>query len=155
MTLDDILPHAHFSERHARRISAPPVVVWRALHDVRLTDSPLASLLMGIRTLPALVAGAAPRAMVSGPFLEHAPIPVLARDPDRRIVAGGVLQPWKLQGGARPPLLDAVSLRTFDEPGWVKCGMDFVLEQDRNDTVLRTETRVLATDATTRTRFAL
>jgi hypothetical protein len=94
-------------------------------------------------------------ATVSGRFLDEGPVPVLGTDPGRSVVAGGLLQPWKLGGGEPPPALDAAGLRAFRAPGWIKCGLDFTLEAHGDGTVLRTETRVEATDPATRRRFAL
>ena len=93
--------------------------------------------------------------MSHGASLHDAPVPLLTVHRRREVLAGGVMQPWKLRGGGRPPALDAAGLRTFHAPGWVKCAVDFVLEPDGAGTVLRTETRVIATDAVTRVRFAL
>ena len=82
-------------------------------------------------------------------------MPTLEVEPERALVAGGVLQPWKLRGGATPPALDAEQLRAFAEPGWVKVAFDFVLVPDAGGTRLSTETRVAATDARTRKIFGL
>lgn len=155
LTLDDVVPAPDVFERHQRHVAAPPGAVWNALLAVRLEDSPLSRALMGVRTLPDRLTRKARPATVSGRFLEHGPIPVLGMDVERRIVAGGLLQPWKLRGGAPPPHLTADELRAFAEPGWAKCGMDFVLEPDGAGTLLRTETRVRATDPATRRRFGL
>jgi hypothetical protein len=152
MTLDDILPESHFAERHARRIAAPPARVWAALVELRLSDLPAARLLMDVRSL-AWLHRTRPR-LVTGRFLEDGPVPVLAAEPGRLVVAGGVMQPWKLRGGDAPPALDASALRAFAAPGWVKCGVDFVLVPDGEGTVLHTETRITATDAGSRRRFA-
>lgn len=154
-TLGDLLPVAHFRERHERRIAAPAPAVWAALHELRLADSPLARMLLDLRTLPARLTGRDQPRMVTDRFLDAGPLPLLAVEPNRTIVAGGVIQPWKLRGGATPPSLDATALRAFDKPGWVKCGVDFVLEADGHATVLSTETRVQATDRGTRVRFGL
>ena len=154
-SLDDVIPTAHFSERHQRRIAAPAASVWDALHELRLGDLTLSRTLMGIRTLPGRVGGKGPPRMVSGRFLEDGPVPVLITDPGRAVIAGGVMQPWKLRGGDAPPRLDATALRGFDQPGWVKVGLDFVLYPDRGGTLLTTETRVLATDPGTHARFRL
>lgn len=93
--------------------------------------------------------------MVSGRLLEEGPVPVLSSFPPRSLVAGGVMQPWKLTGGEDPPLLNAAELVAFSEPGWVKVGLDFVLVTDGDGTRVSTETRVKATDARTRARFGL
>jgi hypothetical protein len=154
LTLDQLLPVPHFRERHGRRIAAPPAAVWAALHELRLRDVALSRLLMGIRLLPVRLTGRNEAVrMVSGRFLEEGPVPVLAADPQRALVAGGVMQPWKLTGGEDPPELDAAALHAFAEPGWVKVGFDLVLEPDGAGTRLWTETRVTATDPRTRTRF--
>ncbi len=150
-----LLPCADFRERHDRRIAAPPAAVWDALFALRPTDLALTRTLMAVRTLPARLTGRARPRPVTGRLLEHAPIPVLITDPGRAVVAGGVLQPWKLRGGTPPPSLDVDALREFDEPGWVRCAMDFVLEPDGDGTHLSTETRVHATDPRTRARFGL
>jgi hypothetical protein len=92
--------------------------------------------------------------MVTGRFLEEGPVPVLMSVENSAVVAGGVLRPWRLFGGQEPPKLDAPGLRVFTEPGWVKVGMDFVLQPDGAGTRLHTETRVAATDTRTRVLFA-
>jgi hypothetical protein len=152
--LDDIISAPEFSERHARRIAAEPDRVWAALLELRLSDSPVARLLMAVRTLGPLRRGRHEQ-LISGRFLDHGPVPLLAITPGECVVAGGVMQPWKLGGGAEPPLLDAAALRAFDRAGWVKCAVDFVLVPDGAGTQLTTETRVAATDTRSRRCFAL
>lgn len=77
----------------------------------------------------------------------------MGAEPGGSVVAGGVLQPWKVHGGHTPPALDAAELRAFAAPGWVKVGYDFVLRADGARTLLSTETRVEATDARTGVLF--
>ncbi len=153
VTLDDLLPGAHFSERHATRIAAPPAAVWAALHELRLADLALSRALMGVRELPARLARRPPSRMLTSRLLEDGPVPVLAADPPRSLVGGGVMQPWRPLGGPEPPTLDAEALRAFAEPGWEKVGLDFVLRADGEGTTLSTETRVVATDRRTRLVF--
>jgi hypothetical protein len=156
LTLDDLLPAPHFSERHERRIAAPPAAVWQAVQELRLGDLALSRALMAVRLLPARLAGREQASrMVDGRLLEEGPVPVLATEPAHAVVAGGVLQPWKLTGGEEPPALDAAALQAFAEPGWVKTGFDLVIEPNGAGTRLTTETRVTATDARTRARFGL
>ena len=156
LTLDDLLPAPHFRERHERRIAAPPAAVWQALHDLRLGDLALTRALMGIRLLPARLARRPrPFGMGSGRLLDDGAVTVLASDPDQAMVAGSVMQPWRITGGEDPPALDAPALQAFAEPGWVKVGFDLVLEPAGAGTRLTTETRITATDAGTRARFGL
>lgn len=154
-TLAELLPRAQFAEHHERHIAAPPAVVWRVLHELRLGDSPLTRLLMGVRMLPALLTGGEAVRMRGGRFLEQGPVPVLGEEHPRLIVAGGVMQPWRLRGGDTPPPLDAEQLRGFTDAGWVKVGMDFVLRPDGDGTLLATTTSVEATDDGTRARFGV
>ncbi len=154
LTLAEVLPAPQFRERHERLISAPPAAVWSALLELRLVDLALSRALTNVRTLPARMARRERPRIVTGRFLEEGPVPVLVEVENRLIVAGGPLQPWRLFGGASPSKLDACGLRDFAEPGWVKVGMDFVLQPESGGTRLGTETRVMATDARTRLRFA-
>lgn len=154
-TLENLLPAPHFSERHERHLAAPGAAVWPALYELRLGDLRLSRTLMEVRDLPSRLLMRPRTAMLSGRFFEDGPVPLLSVDPERLVVVGGVMQPWKLFGGDEPPELDAEALRSFDEPGWVKVGMDFALEPLGAGTRLRTETRVVATDPTTRRRFRL
>lgn len=154
-TLDDLLPEPHFRERHERCIKAPPPAVWIALHELRLVDLPLSRALMDIRTLPARLLGRERPRTVTPRLLEDGPVPVIVSDPERAVLAGAALQPWKLVDTGESPALDAAGLRAFEEPGWVKVGIDFVLEPCEAGTRLHTETRVRATDRRTRARFGL
>ena len=154
-TLDDLLGEGHFSERHERRIEAPPAVVWSALHEVRLVDLALSRTLMDLRTLPMRLRGRPRPQMVTARLLEDGPVPVLATEPGRMVLAGGAMQPWRLTRHTEPPPLDLEALRAFSEPGWVKVGMDFVLDPEGGATRVRTETRIVATDPRTRLVFGI
>ena len=50
--------------------------------------------------------------------------------------------------------MDAEGLQRWIQPGWVKAVMDFRVTPSRRGTELSSETRVLATDPTTRSRFS-
>jgi hypothetical protein len=156
LTIDELLPAPHFREHHERRIAAPPAAVWDAVQELRLRDLALSRALMGIRLLPARLAGRKEASrMVDGRLLDEGPVTVLASDPDHAVLGGGVMQPWKLTGGEEPPALDAPALQAFSEPGWVKVGFDLVIEPTGAGSRLTTETRVTATDPRTRARFRL
>ena len=156
LTIDELLPAPHFREHHERRIAAPPGAVWDAVHELRLGDLVLSRALMGLRLLPARLAGRREASrMVDSRLLDGGPVTLLASDPDRAVLGGGVMQPWKLTGGEEPPELDVPALQAFSEPGWVKVGFDFVIEPTGDGSRVSTETRVTATDARTRARFGL
>jgi hypothetical protein len=154
ITLDDILPAPHFHERHERHVAAPPDAVWDALHELRTGELAITRALMGVRILPARLAGR-PSRTASARLLDGGPVHVLASDRGRAVVGGAVMQPWRLRGGDRAPSLDAAGLRAFDRAGWVKTGVDFVLHPEAGGTRVTTETRITATDDRTRAKFAL
>jgi hypothetical protein len=105
-----------------------------------------------VRALPLLLTGKH-NGGIDRTFLDTIPIPVLSSEPPTSVVFGGVLQAWRLTGGAPPPTLDAAGVRSFAEPGWVRIGMDFRLTPAMGGTHLSSETRVQATDDETRRRF--
>lgn len=154
MDLDDVLLNSHYVTRQSRWIDAPPDVVWEELHAVRLSGLPVTLVLGAARLLPVLLSGHGLGRLRDRPFLETVPVPLLASEESRSVVFGGVLQPWRLGGGEEPPELDAEGLHNWMRPGWVKAAMDFRLTPVRGGTELSSETRVLATDWTTRRRFA-
>jgi hypothetical protein len=154
MDLDDVVPVAEHVTRQARVIDAPPPVVWEELHRLTLATLPVTLALGGVRALPGLLTGKWHGALDQA-FLDVVPVPVLSSEPPMAVVFGGVLQAWKLTGGEQPPALDTAGLREWAEPGWVKVAMEFRLTPVRGGTLLSSETRVVATDAGARRRFAL
>jgi hypothetical protein len=77
---------------------------------------------------------------------------VLAELPGREIVLGGATRPWERNPVFRP--LPPDEFATFDEPGYVK--IVFTLRADNagaGNSVFRTETRAIATDPVSRTKF--
>src|SRR5260370_22840309 len=69
-------------------------------------------------------------------------------------VSAGLSQAWRLLGGLAPPRLDGAALRAWWAPGWIKVEMEFRLEPAAAGTLLSTETRILATDPSSRRFFA-
>jgi hypothetical protein len=153
--LDDVLPNSHYVTRQSRWIAAPPDVVWAELHALKLTGLPVTVALSAVRFLPVLLSGKGFGQLHDRTFLDALPVPLLASEKPESVVFGGVLQAWRLSGGEEPPSLDAEDLQRWIRPGWVKAVMDFRLTPARGGTELSSETRVLATDPTTRRRFAL
>jgi hypothetical protein len=152
MDLDDVVPAPEHVTSQSRTIAAPPEVVWEELHRVTLSSLPISATLIGLRFLPALLMGNRPT--LDRLFLDVVPVPLLSSEPPSALVLGGVMQPWRLIGGERGPVLDADGMRNWSEPGWVKVAMDFRLTPTEKGTTLRTETRAAATDSTARLLFS-
>ena len=156
MDLDDVVPEADHATRQSRVIDAPASVVWDELHRLQVTSLPVTLLLSAARALPVVLSGRGRRrGGLDRTFLDVVPIPQLASDPPSHVLFGGPLQPWRLAGGERPPVLDAAGVREWSEPGWVKVGMEFRLTPSLGGTRLSCETRIAATDAVSRRRFGL
>jgi hypothetical protein len=158
-TLDDVLPEPHHRERHRRWVPAAPEVVWERLWTLTMTDLRVTATLFRVRSLPARLSGRAQRTARGsgreGALLDRLPIPVQVRHRPVGVVLAGVGQPWKVRGGARAPVLDLEHFVAFREPGWMKMAMDVRLEPVRGGTEVSTETRVRATDKSTRRRFRI
>ena len=145
MRLDDVLPSWQFGEHHEIAVHTAPGDPVAAVERVTWREVPL------FRAL--LVAGSLGRTRppADRAFLGHLTsggFTVLSRTPDA-LVVGAVV---RVRGDRGPvPLGDdpAAAFRAADEPGCYKVAFDF----RAHDGVLRTETRVLATDEDTRRRF--
>jgi len=70
-------------------------------------------------------------------------------------VSAGLSQARRLLGGLAPPRLDGAALRAWSDPGWIKVAMEFRLEPAPAGALLSTETRILATDPSSRRFFAV
>jgi hypothetical protein len=154
MNLDDVIPNPHHRMCHSRAVGAPLTVVWDELHRVPMSALPLGRALEGVRLLPARLAGRKHPPLAGRTFLEVTPIPVLFSQRPQVVISAGLSQAWRLLGGSTPPHLDAAALRAWSQPGWIKVGMEFRLQSTPVGTLLRTETRMLATDPRTRRAFA-
>jgi hypothetical protein len=151
--LDRFMPAYETVERHQSRVDAPAADALAAAYDVDLRDSTIAraifrtrELVLGAKSTPAV--GRQPlRAQV-----EELGWGVLAEIPGREIVFGAVTQPWMANVHFRP--LPADEFVTFKEPGYVKIA--WTLRADPvgpQSSIVRTETRVVATDPQARDAF--
>lgn len=152
--LDDILPDHRYRIAASIVIPAPQERIWEELLALPLRALPMSLALTRIRHLPAVLTGKEPAATSDTTFLDSTPIPVVVNDPPERIILVGLSQPWKLQGGAEPPYLNAVDLARWSSPGWIKVAMEFRLVPQRDGILLSTETRIAATDEATGRAFA-
>lgn len=152
--IDEYVPIYQFAEVHATRVAAPPAVVYRALREVTASE------IRGFGALTWLRRAGRPgpesilRAPAQQPLLDVATrttFLTLAEVPERELVVGTlVLAP---RGVPRPTTAGA--FQALDRPGVAKAAMNFELRSDgRGGTRLTTTTRVYATDARARRRFA-
>jgi hypothetical protein len=122
--LKRLVPEYHYGEVHSTRLFAPPERALAAVRSVTLGEQ-----------------------MLDFGFV------LLAEDPGRELVFGGIGHMFRASGGSRPVFRDADGFRAFGEPGYAKVAMNFSAEARAGGAELRTETRVLATDAASRRRF--
>ncbi len=155
MLLDDAMPRWDFRERHSTRIGRPPAEAMAAARAVTAREVPVLIVLMGLRSLPALLSGKR-RGRPDDPLLDgftRMGFTVLG-DSDEELTCGGVGRFWQPSGGLRR--VGADDFAAFHEPGYAKAGFNFLAEPTADGgCVLTTETRVLGTDAGARRRFTL
>jgi hypothetical protein len=115
----------------------------------------VARAIFAVRSIPARLAGTPPPADEERGILQETLAlgwRVLAEAPGREVVVGAVTQPWKADVVFRgiPP----EEFAAFSEPGYVKIAWTLAVEPaGLSRCVLRTETRAIATDAASRSRF--
>ncbi|MEA2437549.1 MAG: hypothetical protein QOF65_2105 [Thermoleophilaceae bacterium] len=149
--IDDWLPSFDESEFHTREVAAEPAAVEAALRELRSGDLRLTGLLMGLRTLPALLTGhrrrRADRPLIEGVLA--AGFVMLDERPGEQTVLGVVGRPWRPRGDGHDAIDSPEAFRSYDRPGSVRCAWDFVLAPapSGRGTLLTTETRIAGTDA--------
>jgi hypothetical protein len=154
--LDEFAPIYQFSEAVSIPVRAPADRVYRAIFEVTAAEVPF------YRTLVWLRRGGAggPESVLNPPA--HEPLVAvatrtsflrLAEDPGREFVMGTVVMAppgVRLASGSNP-----ASFRSLNQEGFAKATMNFVVEpQGPEWSLLRTETRVYATDPGSRDRFS-
>jgi hypothetical protein len=155
--LDRVLPGYDFAERHAKEVAAPPERALAAAKDATPAEMRFVRTLFALRSLPARLTRrgrlpADPIRSLAAQMVEFGFVPLA--DDEREVVLGYVGQPWRLAGGSRPRLGTAREWLDFAEPGYVKAALSFSAVPEGSGTRLETETRIHATDAMSRRRFA-
>src|SRR5713226_519488 len=154
--LDLYAPVYQFNESHSVRVMAPRDRVYQAIKDVTPDEIRLFRTLTWLRRF----GRPGPESILSAP--EHLPILevatrtsflLLAEEPDREIVVGTlVMAPRGWRPKRRPTPEDFKALR---EPGFTIAAMNFLVEDAGSGAcIVTTETRIYATDASARRRFA-
>jgi hypothetical protein len=151
--LDEFMPAYEVVERHQVRVAAPAQTTLEAASEQDLLRSPVVRAVIKTREL---VLGGEPDDRLGAKGLlatvRSLGWGVLREIPGREIVVGAVTKPWEADVVFRavPP----EDFAAFDEPDYVKIA--WTLRADAigpNESIFRTETRAIATDAGARAKF--
>jgi hypothetical protein len=151
--LDTFMPVYEIVERHQIDVKAPAAVTFAAACEADLTRS---------RVVRAVFKG---REVMLGTDADSAERPRgllalttslgwrrLAEKPGREIVMGAVTQPW--EANVRFRGLPPEEFTAFNEPGYVKIAWTLRADDvNGTESIFRTETRAVATDAAARAKF--
>ena len=153
--LDEIMPAWQFREFHETRVAAPPAVVFEAIRGVRADEIRLFQTLTWIRRggrpLPESILNAGTRAPLIDVALRGGFVR-LADEPPRELVIGTIVA---APPGARAPLTPELFRERMRLPGYALAAMNFnVVADTSGGSYVTTETRVFATNAGARRRFA-
>jgi hypothetical protein len=154
--LDGFAPVYEFSEAHSIRLTAPREKVYHAIKSVTADEIVLFRTLTWLRRL----GRPGPESILNAP--EHLPILevatrtgflLLAEVQDREIVIGSAVA--VPPGWSSKQLLTVEGFKAVREPGFALAAMNFRVEDaGAGACLVTTETRVHATDASTRRRFS-
>jgi hypothetical protein len=153
--LDRFMAPCDVVERHETRIAAPSSIIFSAACDLDLWSSAVIRCIFKTREL---LLGGVPAGTTLGRGLVAQTTAlgwrVLAEVPGQEIVIGAVTQPWMAN-----PVFHSVppdEFASFHEPGYVKIVWNPRADTlGASDSLFRTETRAVATDAAARARFRL
>jgi hypothetical protein len=157
--LDEIVPVYQFSEFHECRIRASPARVYDAVWAVTAEEIRLFRLLTWIRSPRRPWIRGGEESILNPPAKQpilrvatSSGFMVLADEPAREVVVGTIVVAPRRPGTLSDSPRDFAAL---DAPGYAKAAMNFRMTDEGGGwTRLTTETRVYATDASARRRFA-
>jgi hypothetical protein len=151
--LDHFIPAYEVVERHRIRVAAPAAVTLSAACETDLQGSGIARTIIKAREL---ILGATPddRLRPRGLLAEMQSLGwgILAEIPGRQVIVGAVTKPWEANVTFRA--LPPDQFAAFSDPGYVK--IVWTLRADpitADESLFRTETRAVATDAGARGKF--
>jgi len=154
--LDEFVPAYQFEEFHSIRVKAPPGRVYSAILEVTPDEIRLLHTLTWIRRF----GRSAPQNILNSPRNEpilamamRTSFMKLAEDPNHEIVLGTLVAAPKGTALRQDPTPE--DFKALHDPGFALAAINFRLEDTGNgETLLTTETRVYATDASARKKFA-
>jgi hypothetical protein len=146
--LEEVLPRFDASEVHDVLVAAPPAGRVRAVKQVTVGEIRLLNPLEGMRALPSLlgrrpVFRPSPSARVLDQFTTS--VVPLGERPGTEIAAGAIGRVWRLVGNESVEVRTREDFLSFDEPGYAKAAISFLVRRERGGSRVITETRVLGT----------
>jgi hypothetical protein len=151
--LEEVLPRFDASEVHEVWVEAPPHFVFAAAKQVTVREVRLLRPLEALRALPGLLARRPvfwpnPSARVLDHFTTGV-VPLGQRD-STEIAVGAIGRFWRLVGNETAEVSTREDFLSFDEPGYAKAAISFLVRPERGGSRVITETRVVGTspDAT-------
>ena len=150
--LDQFMPVYDVVDRHRIRVNAPAAVTLAAACDMDLQESTVVRMIIKAREL--LLGATSVDRIPQGLMAEMQSLGwgVLANVPGREIVVGAVTKPWEANVTFRS--LPPDQFAAFSELDYVKIA--WTLRADSvspTESILRTETRAIATDPQARMKF--
>ncbi|MBI3110505.1 MAG: hypothetical protein HYZ01_02930 [Ignavibacteriales bacterium] len=158
MLLDEYVPHYDVREIHSVPTHASSPVVFRKLQTITPADLPLVRILMTIRSAPALLfGGASLQSDENTPFLDQIMGSgfLFLGETENEYLVGTIGKFWRPTGELCSDILTAEEFKKFKEPGWAKAGWNFRVEGEGDKRRIRTETRIVCTDESSRRKFRL
>ncbi len=151
--LDRFMPAYDVVERHSIHVNAPAGITFAAAKEQDLLQSPIVRAIFKAREI---ILGATPGGAPQPKGLLAATLSlgwgVLHETPEREIVVGAVTRPWEANVIFRS--LPPADFAEFADPGYVKIAWTLRADPGKeSDSVFRTETRAVATDAIARSKF--
>ena len=151
--LDGFMPVYEIAERHQIGVKAPADVTFAAACEADLMRSRIVrAVFKGREVMLGTDADSAERPRGLLALTTSLGWRMLAEKPGREIVMGAVTQPWEanvvFQG------LPPEEFTAFNEPGYVKIAWTLRADEvNETESIFRTETRAVATDAIARAKF--
>jgi hypothetical protein len=146
--LDEVLPRFDASEVHDVWVAAPLEVAFAAVKQVTVGEIRLLKPLEALRALPGLLARRPVcRPDPSARALEQFTTGVvpLGEYAGTEIAAGAIGSFWRLVGNETAEVRTREEYLSFDEPGYAKAAISFLVHPERGGSRVITETRVVGT----------
>jgi hypothetical protein len=155
--LDEVIPEYDVHEVHELWVPANPQPAYEAVMAVTANEVRLFGPLMSLRAVPARLRGRRRSRDARAPLLTEmlkAGFVDLGAEPGSEVVLGAVGRFWSPTGNV--PLRTVRTredFRVFAAPGYSRAAVNFSVEPQRDGSLLRTETRIVGTDAEATRKF--